>query len=66
MLKGEVVTGKTTIAAYFAKHCNFPYVKFILPDEFIGYSDQGKVNALSKVFMDCERSEYSCIVLDNL
>lgn len=57
ILCGSGGTGKTSIAAYFAKKCSFPYVKLISPDNFLGYTDAGKISAIKKIFDDAYRSK---------
>lgn len=38
----------------------------ISPENFVGYSENGKINAIVKIFEDAYRSPLSCIVLDNV
>jgi vesicle-fusing ATPase len=57
LLDGVGGTGKTSIAAHFAKKCSFPYVKLISPDNFVGYTDSGKISAIKKIFEDAYRSK---------
>ena len=59
-------TGKTAIAAWAALNCGFPFVKLISPENFVGYTENGKINAMVKIFDDAYRSPLSCIVLDNI
>lgn len=66
LLEGEVGTGKTAIAAWAGLNCEFPYVKLISPENFVGYTESGKINAIVKVFDDAYRSKLACIVLDNI
>ncbi len=66
LLEGEAGTGKTAIAAWAALNCEFPFVKLISPENFVGYTEQGKVNAIVKIFEDAYRSPLSCIVIDNI
>lgn len=66
LLEGFAGTGKTSIAAYFAKKCSFPFVKLITPESFVGYTEAGKMAAIVKIFEDAYRSTEACIILDNL
>lgn len=66
LIEGDSGTGKTSIAAHFAKKCSFPYVKLISPETFVGYTDVGKIMAIKKIFDDAYRSKEACIIVDNL
>jgi vesicle-fusing ATPase len=35
--------GKTAVAAKLALESDFPFVKMISPEQFVGYSEAGKV-----------------------
>jgi len=66
LLEGDIGNGKTAISAWAALNCEFPFVKLISPENFVGYTENGKINAIVKVFDDAYRSPLSCIVLDNI
>lgn len=66
LLEGESGCGKTALASWVALNCDFPFVKLISPENFVGYTETGKINAIVKVFDDAYRSSMACIVLDNL
>lgn len=66
LLFGEPGSGKTSIAADFAKNSTFTYVKLISPEKFVGVSTNGKVNGINKVFDDAYKSKSSLIVIDNI
>lgn len=66
LLEGEPGTGKTALASWVALNCDFPYVKLISPENFVGYTETGKINAIVKIFDDAYRSTMACIVLDNI
>ena len=66
LLEGESGTGKTALASWVALNCDFPFVKLISPENFVGYTETGKINAIVKVFDDAYRSTMACIVLDNI
>lgn len=66
LLYGQPGTGKTSIAAEFAKKSVFPYVKLITPERFIGVNTQGKINGMAKTFNDAYKSSSALIVIDNI
>jgi len=45
---------------------NFSYVKLISPDQYLGYTDSGKINKIVKVFQEAYRSQEGIIVIDNI
>ena len=66
LLEGDSGCGKTALASWVALNCDFPYVKLISPENFVGYTETGKINAIVKIFDDAYRSSMACIVLDNI
>lgn len=66
LLHGESGTGKTAIAAQLAVESEFPFIKIISPENYIGYTENGKIAAISKVFEDAYRTPLSFVVLDNI
>ena len=44
LLEGKNGCGKTALAAHFALESGFPFVKMISPENFVGYSEQAKIN----------------------
>lgn len=66
MLEGDDGSGKTSLAAWAAKESNFPFIKIISPENYVGYGENQKINAIVKVFEDAYRSGFSCIILDNI
>ncbi|KAF8821939.1 putative N-ethylmaleimide-sensitive fusion protein, partial [Cardiosporidium cionae] len=66
LLHGPTGCGKTAIAAEIAKRANFPFMKLITPDNFVGYGEVAQVNLLAKTFDDAYKSQTSLIVLDNI
>lgn len=66
LIEGPPGTGKTALAALLAVDSGFPFVRFISPESYVGYSDFSKCQALAKVFDDAHKSTLSVIVLDNI
>lgn len=66
LLRGNPGCGKTALAAYIAKQCEFPFVKVISPENMIGFSEGAKSQAVKKVFDDAYKSELSCIMIDDI
>lgn len=66
LIEGPPGTGKTALAALLAVESGFPFVRFVSPESYVGYSDFGKCQALAKVFDDAHKSSLSVIVLDNI
>ncbi|KAF4750867.1 hypothetical protein FOZ62_001017, partial [Perkinsus olseni] len=59
-------SGKTALAAYMAKKSEFPFVRVVSPEKFVGYGEHGKVTQLAKTFDDAYKSKYACIILDDI
>lgn len=66
LLEGPHGTGKTALAALLAVESGFPFVRFVTPESYVGFSEAGKCQALAKVFDDAHKSALSVIVLDNI
>jgi vesicle-fusing ATPase len=66
LLEGRNGCGKTALAAKLALESKFPYVKMITPENFVGYSEQGKISQIVKIFEDAYKSPLSLIILDDL
>eukprot|EP00443_Scrippsiella_acuminata_P021688 CAMPEP_0115290248 /NCGR_PEP_ID=MMETSP0270-20121206/63952_1 /TAXON_ID=71861 /ORGANISM="Scrippsiella trochoidea, Strain CCMP3099" /LENGTH=712 /DNA_ID=CAMNT_0002707503 /DNA_START=39 /DNA_END=2177 /DNA_ORIENTATION=+ len=66
LLHGSPGCGKTAIAAHLAQGSDFPFVRRIGPESYVGYTEQGKVAAITKIFEDAYKSPLSLIVLDDL
>jgi vesicle-fusing ATPase len=49
LLEGKAHSGKTALAAKIAMDSGFPFLKFITPQAFIGYSEPAKSEAIKKV-----------------
>jgi vesicle-fusing ATPase len=44
LLEGRNGSGKTAMAAKLALESQFPFIKMISPENFVGYSEAGKVS----------------------
>lgn len=66
ILEGENGSGKTALAAKIAIDSGFPFVKMISPENFVGFTDFAKVQAIAKIFEDAYKSPLSLIVLDDI
>ena len=49
LLEGAPGSGKTAIAAHLAKASEYPFIRFVSPNDYIGMGELSKVNAISKV-----------------
>eukprot|EP00826_Nyctotherus_ovalis_P023979 TRINITY_DN1848_c0_g1_i7.p1 TRINITY_DN1848_c0_g1~~TRINITY_DN1848_c0_g1_i7.p1 ORF type:complete len:747 (+),score=237.39 TRINITY_DN1848_c0_g1_i7:194-2434(+) len=66
LVQGRKGAGKTAFAANLGLESKFPYVKLITPESYVGYSDQGKVFEINKIFNDSYKSPLSVIILDDI
>ena len=66
LIEGPKGCGKTAFSSMLGLESKFPFVKLITPENYIGYSDQGKVYEINKVFNDSYRSPLSIIILDDI
>merc|ERR1719414_715759 len=66
LLHGTPGCGKTALSAYLARNSEYPFVRRIAPENYVGYSEFSKMKAIAKVFEDAYKSPLSCIVLDDL
>ena len=66
LLEGAGGTGKTAIAARLGIESDFPYVKMISPEMFVGRPDYVKVHEIVQVFEDAYKSDLSLIILDDI
>ena len=66
LLEGLVSTGKTAIAAKLSRESDFPFVRMITADSFIGASESDKCSKLLKIFSDAYKSPLSLIFIDDI
>lgn len=66
LLEGPRGSGKTALASFLATQSDFPFVRMICPENYVGYGESAKVNHISKIFDDAYKSSASIVVLDNI
>lgn len=66
LLDGLASCGKTALSAYLAHKSEYPFVRRIGSESYVGYSESAKVSAIAKVFDDAYKSALSLIILDDL
>jgi len=66
LLYGDSGCGKTALSAHLAQRSDYPFVRRIASEAYVGYSESAKVNIIAKVFEDAYKSPLSVIVLDDL
>jgi vesicle-fusing ATPase len=54
------------LAAKIAIDSGFPFVKMISPENYVGFTEFAKVQAIAKIFEDAYKSPLSLIVLDDI
>lgn len=66
LIEGGPGTGKTALAALLATQSEFPFVRLITPDTYVGYSEPAKCASIAKTFDDAHKSPLSIIVIDDI
>ena len=66
LLYGPRGTGKSGLAANLAISNDFTFVKVISPSMFVNQQVHVKLDAITDVFHDAFKSEYSLVILDSL
>jgi vesicle-fusing ATPase len=66
LLSGMHGSGKTALAAHLAQKSDYPFVRRVANEQYVGYAEHAKVNAITKVFEDAYKSKLSVIVLDDI
>merc|ERR1712072_1365207 len=62
LLDGSSGSGKSSLAGAIARSSEFPFIRVISPDKYVGQSELAKVTAINKVFEDAYKSELSLVV----
>lgn len=66
LLHGPPGSGKTALGATIAQQSQYPFIKLISPESMVGFNENQKVAAISKVFSDSYKSPLSVVVVDNI
>eukprot|EP00051_Salpingoeca_urceolata_P005275 m.71709 g.71709 ORF g.71709 m.71709 type:complete len:755 (+) comp14202_c0_seq2:3339-5603(+) len=66
LIHGASGSGTTAIASTLAMRSDFPFVKLITPNNFVGVSEVGKCGEINRVFEQAYKSPFSVIVIDDL
>jgi len=66
LLTGPAHSGKTCLAAKIAKESDFSFIKFVTPEDMIGFSESEKCHAIKKIFEDSYQSPLSLVIVDNI
>jgi len=66
LLQGDLACGKSALACYIAKEANFPFVRMIRADDFVGAGDATVCSRIAKTFDDAYKSDASVIIIDDL
>jgi vesicle-fusing ATPase len=66
LLEGAAGCGKSAIAAKLALDSQYPYVRMISPDMFIGDTDSSKASKLLKIFTDAYKSPLSLLFINDI
>jgi len=66
LLSGNSGVGKTALSAFLAKQSDFPFVRRISAEDFVGFSEVAKISKIGKIFDDAYKSSLSLIVMDDL
>lgn len=66
LLYGQSGSGKSALASKFAIESQYPYIKIIVPENYIGYTEQMKCLSIAKVFDDAYKTPSSIIIIDDI
>lgn len=66
LLCGPPGCGKSAFAAHIGLNSTFPFVKVITPEDYIGWHEIKKVEAIAEIFYDAYRSPLSFIIIDDI
>ena len=66
LLTGRPGSGKSALAAHIAKSSGFPFIKRISGESLLNFHEEGKSNAVAKVFNDAYKSPAALIIIDDI
>lgn len=66
LLHGGRGSGKTALSAHLAQKSEYPFIRRIAAEHYVGYSESSKLSAIAKVFEDAYKSDLSCVILDDI
>jgi vesicle-fusing ATPase len=66
LLEGPAGTGKTALAASMGIDSDFPFVKIVSAENYVGFSEAAKCQSIAKVFDDAYKSPLSIVILDDI
>jgi len=66
LLQGDLACGKSALACYLAKQADFPFVRMIRADDYVGASDASVCQRIAKMFDDAYKSDLSVVIVDDL
>jgi len=66
LLHGPPGCGKTALSAHLARFSDYPFVRRLSGESYVGFSEQAKLSAMTKVFEDAYKSPLSLVVMDDI
>jgi len=66
LLEGPPGSGKTALAVHLAKDSDYPFIRVITPNDYVGMGELSRITAIGKAFDDAYKSSLSVVVLDNI
>ncbi|ETO19100.1 N-ethylmaleimide-sensitive fusion protein [Reticulomyxa filosa] len=66
LLQGDLACGKSALACFLAKEANFPFVRVIRADDYVGAADGTVCARIAKIFDDAYKSDASVVIIDDL
>jgi vesicle-fusing ATPase len=66
LLHGPSGCGKTALGAHIAQTSEFPFLRYVGPNNFVGMGEATKLREIVTCFEDAYKSDLSLIVLDDL
>jgi len=66
LFEGVLGSGKTALAAHFALQSEFPFVKLIAPEDYIGMAENEKATSIANIFEQAYKTPLSVIIIDGV